>query len=247
MKGSLSWMISAPVSTTTFFATAPDDPTTAVPELIYASVPATGTPAPQFPATNQLFETAPVQVASCARGGVALANTSPSAISDVAANSLRRVEALTHRPGRSSFMPMPERALRPGHRWPFATLVKIAIACRPCTPPCCGYRARRRSRNWRHVPNAVISSQTLLGVSRSTLYRLFEPSGGVAASIRNRRHHRLCVALANATDHRRTAERAHACGFTDQTQLTRIFRRAHGMTPLEYRAAMLDAENRNAV
>jgi AraC-like DNA-binding protein len=86
----------------------------------------------------------------------------------------------------------------------------------------------------------------LLGVSRSTLYRLFEPSGGVAASIRNRRLHRLCAALANAADHRRTSEKAHACGFTDHAQLIRIFRRAYGMTPLEYRAAMLEAETRSA-
>ncbi len=37
----------------------------------------------------------------------------------------------------------------------------------------------------------------LLGLSRSALYRLFEPDGGVAAFIRDRRLRRLCAALAD--------------------------------------------------
>jgi AraC-like DNA-binding protein len=83
----------------------------------------------------------------------------------------------------------------------------------------------------------------LLGLSRSALYRLFEP-GGVAAFIRDRRLQRLCAALANPADHRRAAEKAYACGFVDQAQVIRAFRRAYGMTPVQYRAAMLGAEMR---
>jgi AraC-like DNA-binding protein len=86
----------------------------------------------------------------------------------------------------------------------------------------------------------------LLGLSRSALYRLFEPGGGVAALIRSRRLERLCVALANPADHRRISEKAHASGFADHAQLIRTFRRAYGMAPSEYRAEMLSAEMRNS-
>ena len=81
----------------------------------------------------------------------------------------------------------------------------------------------------------------LLGLSRSALYRLFEPGGGVAVFIRARRLRRLRATLADPDDHRRIAEKAYACGFADQAQCVRSFRRAYGMTPVEYRAAMLDA------
>lgn len=79
----------------------------------------------------------------------------------------------------------------------------------------------------------------LLGLSRSALYRLFAPDGGVAAFIRDRRLQRLRAALADPADHRRIAEKAYACGFSDHTQFIRAFRRVYGMTPVEYRAAML--------
>jgi AraC-like DNA-binding protein len=82
----------------------------------------------------------------------------------------------------------------------------------------------------------------LLGLSRSALYRLFEASGGVAAFIRDRRLQRICAALADPADHRRTAQKAYACGFADQAQFIRAFRRGYGMTPVEYRAAVLSAE-----
>jgi AraC-like DNA-binding protein len=81
----------------------------------------------------------------------------------------------------------------------------------------------------------------LIGLSRSALYRLFEPDGGVAVFIRERRLRRLCAALADPADRRRAGEMAFACGFADQAQLNRVFRRGYGMTPVEYRAAMLGA------
>jgi AraC-like DNA-binding protein len=81
----------------------------------------------------------------------------------------------------------------------------------------------------------------LLGLSRSALYRLFEPDEGVADFIRERRLQRLCAALADPADHRRIAEKAYASGFADPVQLVRAFRRVYGMTPVEYRAAMLEA------
>jgi len=81
----------------------------------------------------------------------------------------------------------------------------------------------------------------LLGLSRSALYRLFEPDEGVADFIRNRRLQRMRAALADPADHRRISEKAYASGFADPVHLVRAFRRAYGMTPVEYRAAMLGA------
>jgi len=53
---------------------------------------------------------------------------------------------------------------------------------------------------------------------------------------------RICAALADPADHRRAAEKAYGCGLADQAQFIRAFRRGYGMTPVEYRAAMLSAE-----
>jgi AraC-like DNA-binding protein len=96
-----------------------------------------------------------------------------------------------------------------------------------------------------HLHRPAFDAQELarvLGLSRSALYRLFEPSGGVAAFIRDQRLRRLCAALADPADHRRIAEKADACGFADRAHFIRAFRRACGMTPVEYRAAMLGAQ-----
>jgi AraC-like DNA-binding protein len=92
-----------------------------------------------------------------------------------------------------------------------------------------------------HPAFGALELARLLGLSRSALYRLFEPDEGVADFIRKRRLYRMCAALADPADYRRIAEKAYASGFTDQVQLVRAFRRAYGMTPVEYRAAMLDA------
>jgi AraC-like DNA-binding protein len=78
-----------------------------------------------------------------------------------------------------------------------------------------------------------------MSLSRSALYRLFKPTGGVAAFICDRRLQRLSGALADPADHRRAAEKAYACGFADQAQCSRAFRRAYGMTPMVYRATIL--------
>jgi AraC-like DNA-binding protein len=100
-----------------------------------------------------------------------------------------------------------------------------------------------------HLRHPAFDAQELarlLGLSRSALYRLFEPGGGVATVIRDQRLQQLCTALADPADHRRVAEKTYACGFADHAQAIRAFRRVYGMTPMEYRAAMLGAEIRNS-
>jgi AraC-like DNA-binding protein len=74
-----------------------------------------------------------------------------------------------------------------------------------------------------------------LGVSRSTLYRLFEPHDGVAAYVLERRLTKARAALCNPRDLRRVAAIAQDCGFHDQSGFSRTFRRRFGMTPMEMR------------
>lgn len=75
------------------------------------------------------------------------------------------------------------------------------------------------------------------GLSRSTLYRLFEPLGGVAAYILDRRLNRaLQVITAPHTAHIRLKQLAHDVGFVHPTSFTRAFKKRFGMPPHEVRA-----------
>ena len=72
------------------------------------------------------------------------------------------------------------------------------------------------------------------GLSRASLYRLFEPIGGVTDYIRTRRLRAAFDML--ATDHKRTVgEIAYACGFTDISAFSRAFRNHFAMSPSEVR------------
>ncbi|SMH28675.1 helix-turn-helix domain-containing protein [Azospirillum agricola] len=72
-------------------------------------------------------------------------------------------------------------------------------------------------------------------MSRPTLYRLFEPMGGVAAYILQRR---LARSLADLMAHRpqRIADIARRWGFSSETAFSRAFRAAFGMAPRDARA-----------
>lgn len=74
-------------------------------------------------------------------------------------------------------------------------------------------------------------------LSRSQLYRLFEPLGGVAAYIQEQR---LAQAYAELSDpahgHRRIYDIAFSGGFASEAHFSRAFRRAFGLSPSEARA-----------
>jgi AraC-like DNA-binding protein len=83
-----------------------------------------------------------------------------------------------------------------------------------------------------------LSPETLcdtLGVSRSRLYRIFEPLGGIATYIRKQRLSRTRDALSNNTDTRSISRIAEEWGFVDPSTYSRMFRQEFGISPKEAR------------
>lgn len=81
------------------------------------------------------------------------------------------------------------------------------------------------------------------GISRSLLYRLFEPLGGVAHYVQQRRLARAFHTLANPANRRlRVGEIATRCGFISEAHFSRAFRAAFGLAPSDVRAAALGAQ-----
>lgn len=100
-----------------------------------------------------------------------------------------------------------------------------------------GERARRAVHARLADPGLTPASlaQTI-GVSRSVLYRLFEPIGGVASYIRNCRLAEARRAIADSADMRRIHQIADACGFSSSQEFSRAFRHRYGHSPSEARA-----------
>jgi AraC-like DNA-binding protein len=91
----------------------------------------------------------------------------------------------------------------------------------------------------RHLADQTLDSDavaTELGMSRATLYRLFEPLGGVSAYIRRRRL--TCAALHLASPayrHERVSQVAFRWGFASEASFSRSFRLQFGLTPTDAR------------
>lgn len=85
------------------------------------------------------------------------------------------------------------------------------------------------------------------GMSRATLYRLFEQEGGFATYVRERRLRRCREMLADPA--RRTlsiADIAAAHGFSDAANFTRAFRRSIGLSPRAVRVLALNGDDGHA-
>ncbi|WP_298952183.1 helix-turn-helix domain-containing protein [uncultured Methylobacterium sp.] len=82
----------------------------------------------------------------------------------------------------------------------------------------------------------VVAAQ--FGLSRSTLYRLFEEDGGVQSYIRDRRLMRAMKLLvqAGAAGSPRISGIAYAVGFTDDSTFSRAFKRRFGFAPSDLAA-----------
>ena len=74
-----------------------------------------------------------------------------------------------------------------------------------------------------------------LGLSRSALYRLFEPMGGVASVVLERRLERAYRLLSDPRETRLVSSIAHALGFGSESHFARAFRQRFGHTPSEVR------------
>lgn len=76
------------------------------------------------------------------------------------------------------------------------------------------------------------------GVSRASLYRMFEPDGGLVHYIRELQLRRaLAMVSSPAHGHRRILDIALHHGFRSESGFIRAFRRSFGITPGEARAA----------
>jgi AraC-like DNA-binding protein len=76
------------------------------------------------------------------------------------------------------------------------------------------------------------------GISRHRLYQLFEPLGGVARYVQQRRLQRAFQMLSNpAYRHLRVSDVATRLGFTSEAHFSRTFRHTFGHTPSDVRAA----------
>ena len=63
----------------------------------------------------------------------------------------------------------------------------------------------------------------------------FEPSGGVARYIRTRRLAQLRTLLAQPDEGGRIADLAYRCGFSSESDCSRAFKVAYGLSPSEFR------------
>lgn len=93
-------------------------------------------------------------------------------------------------------------------------------------------RAKRYIEN--HLQRPRLSPEEIriaAAVSRASLYRLFEPYGGVSHYILTRRLARCCSALENPRERRLIGEIAYAHGFVNEAHFSRAFAREYGIAP----------------
>ena len=77
-----------------------------------------------------------------------------------------------------------------------------------------------------------------VGLSRTKLYELFEPLGGVAKYIRERKLRQALIMLTDkAAAHYSTYDIALVSGYANDAAFVRAFRARYGVTPGDVRAA----------
>ena len=102
-------------------------------------------------------------------------------------------------------------------------------------------RERVRLAVRRHLGSASLTPDRLcrlVGISRSNLYRLFEPEGGVARYIIAQRMRAAYAALADTDNRQPIRVVAESVGFAEAASFSRSFRREFGCTPRDLHHAL---------
>jgi AraC-like DNA-binding protein len=108
------------------------------------------------------------------------------------------------------------------------------------TPPTASFVTIRRfiDRNLSSSELGVDMIARSFGLSRASLYRLFEPIGGIATYIRKQRLDRAFREITAAGfANRRIGPIAYRCGFKNVAAFNRAFRETYGMKPTQARSA----------
>ncbi|MBE7247442.1 helix-turn-helix domain-containing protein [Methylobacterium mesophilicum SR1.6/6] len=98
--------------------------------------------------------------------------------------------------------------------------------------------AKQLLRRQLSTPLRIDALAKTLGMSRSQLYRLFEPEGGVAHYLARQRLAAVRAALDEPLERRSIGEIGEAFGFGSSAVLSRAFRQAYGLSPRDYRASV---------
>lgn len=149
------------------------------------------------------------------------------------------LQALAHR------LPGVPAACIPAVTQPIATLLAVALASGGEALPMPGHADRVRQLIEAQLSDPAFGTAqavALSGLSRATLYRLFQGQGGLALYIQRRRLNRVRMALADPNEARSFAELAHGAGFASESHCSRLFHETFGSRPGEFRAAALGSE-----
>lgn len=110
--------------------------------------------------------------------------------------------------------------------------------------------ARARAHIENHLRSPALDPETVAraaGVSRATLYRLFEPVGGVARAIREARLKQAMRDILHQGAAARLGDVGHALCFSSEAQFSRAFKAHYGFTPREARQAVVEGRNAPAL
>jgi len=105
-----------------------------------------------------------------------------------------------------------------------------------------GRKERVRQAVRRHLRTPTLEAKTLarlVGMSRSSLYRLFEDTGGVARHIQRERLLEAHAVLTNPANSQSISAIAEDLCFADASSFSRTFKREFGHSPSETRSAAL--------
>jgi AraC-like DNA-binding protein len=105
-----------------------------------------------------------------------------------------------------------------------------------------GRKERVRQAVRRHLRTPTLEPKTLsrlVGMSRSSLYRLFEDTGGVARYIQSQRLLEAHAVLSDPATTKSISAIAEDLCFADASSFSRVFRREFGHSPGEVRSAAL--------